>query len=303
MGKKREMLKILLIGYRGQIGWELNTSLQTLGYVTALDLPEIDLAKSEGMREKIRGIKPNLIVNAAAYTLVDRAEEEPELARLINTQAPAVMAEEAEYLRASLVHYSTDYVFDGKKAKAYTEADCPNPLNVYGRTKLEGDKLIQSADIPCLILRTGWVYGGRGKNFLLTILRLAMKNQEIRVVNDQIGCPNWSRMIANVTTHILAQGIGDINGFLISRGGLYNLSAEGQVSWFDFANSILANYMEKERLKTQRLIPVSTDEYPTFAKRPAYSALNTSAIRDAFGIHLPGWENMLKLAMGEILLP
>jgi dTDP-4-dehydrorhamnose reductase len=190
------MTRILLTGKNGQVGWELQRTLATLGEVVTLDRQDLDLADPDSIRRVVREHKPNLIVNAAAYTAVDKAEEESDLAMVINGTAPGILAEEAKRLSAAIIHYSTDYVFDGSKNTPYTEEDAPNPLNVYGRTKLAGERAIQAVGAPYLILRTSWVYGMRGKNFLLTILRLARERNEIKVVNDQIGAPTWSRIIA-----------------------------------------------------------------------------------------------------------
>ncbi|MEW6380557.1 MAG: dTDP-4-dehydrorhamnose reductase [bacterium] len=286
-------MKILLIGSGGQVGWELDRTLQVLGEVIALDYPAIDLTSPEQIRKTVRDIRPALIVNAAAYTAVDKAEEEPDVALAINGRAPGILAEEAKRVGAAIVHYSTDYVFDGRGSSPYTENDTPNPLNTYGRTKLEGDLAVQAAGVPHLILRVSWVYGARGKNFLLTMLKLAGEREEIRVVDDQIGSPTWCRMIAEATAQILAQGVSDLSGFLRDRGGLYHLTAAGKTSWFGFTRAILAADPHRNEHKAVRLIPISTAEYPTKARRPAYSLLSSEAARAAFGIRLPGWESSL----------
>lgn len=293
-------LDILLFGAKGQVGWELHRALQPLGDVVALDYPAIDLSRPEQIRKWIRQTKPHIIINAAAYTAVDKGEEEPELVREVNAIAPGIMAEEAKRTGSVLVHYSTDYVFDGSKDTPYTEKDTPNPINAYGRAKLEGDMAIQAADIPHLILRTSWVYAARGKNFMLTILRLAREKEEIRVVDDQIGSPTWCRMIAGATAQMLCQGMKDPRGFFNERGGLYNLSSMGAISWFDFAKAILMHDPKKADHKVKRLIPVSTKEYPTKAGRPAYSVLSCQRAKSVFGIHITEWETALKLAMDEI---
>ena len=205
-------LKILLLGKNGQVGWELHRTLSPLGEVIATDRRDLDITDFHRVRETIHTIRPRVIVNATAYTAVDRAEDEPELAMLINGTAPGVLAEEAKKCGALLVHYSTDYVFDGTKKEPYTEEDTPNPLNVYGRTKLKGEEAIQSVDGNYLIFRTSWVYGERGHNFYLTIRRLAKEKEEISVVDDQIGAPTWCRTIAENTTFILAQGVNREEG-------------------------------------------------------------------------------------------
>lgn len=292
------MIKILLIGHGGQIGWELSRCLQPLGEVSALDYPQLDLAKPEQIQQAVRSLKPHCIINAAAYTAVDKAEEEPDLAMAVNGIAPKVLAEEAKRLGAVLIHYSTDYVFDGRKGEAYVEADSPHPLNVYGLTKLEGEIGIQFVGGHYLILRTSWVYGLRGKNFLLTMLRLARERQEIRVVADQIGAPTWCRLPAEATALILAQGIKDLSGFFSQYSGLYHLCGHGQTSWFDFAKAILALDPQKKEHLVKKIIPISTAEYPTPAERPACSILSCAAIERIFRLRLPDWEYSLQQVFG-----
>lgn len=295
-------MKVLLIGAMGQVGWELNRTLQPLGDVIAMDYPIIDLASKEQICGQVSRILPDLIVNAAAYTAVDKAEEEPELAMSINGKAPGILAGEAKRIGAVLIHYSTDYVFDGSKGTPYTEDDPPNPINTYGETKLEGEEAIRRVDIPYLILRTSWVYGVRGKNFMRTILRLAREKNEIRIVNDQIASPNWCRMIAEATAQILAQGISDLPGFFSQRGGIYHLSAQGQTSWFGFAKAILELDPNKKEHRFKQLIPVSTNEYPTTARRPAYSFLSSQSAKKIFGLRIPEWKSTLGQALSEEIL-
>ncbi len=294
------MKKILLAGKNGQVGWELQRTLATLGDVVAVDRQGMDLANPDSIRSAIRTIRPDLIVNAAAYTAVDKAESEPELAMAINGIAPGIMAEEAKRLGAAMVHYSTDYVFDGTKTSPYTEEDAPNPLSVYGKTKLAGEQAIQAAGIPYLIFRTSWVYGLRGRNFLLTILRLAKERDELKIVDDQIGAPTWSRMIAEVTGQILAQrraGLSEVSG-------LYNLTAAGRTSWYGFAKAILesmslqgAHSLCLTHHPMPKLIPVATPEYPLPAPRPLYSMLSSDKLNRAFGVALPAWEASLTFCM------
>lgn len=293
--------RILLTGKSGQIGWELQRTLAPLGEVVALDRQQLDLARPDQIRERVREIKPTLIVNAAAYTAVDRAEEEPELAMSINGIAPGILAEEAKRLNAAIVHYSTDYVIDGTKTTPYTEEDLPNPLNVYGRTKLEGERAIKAVDVPYMILRTSWVYGMRGKNFLLTILRQAQERDELKIVNDQIGAPTWSRMVAEATAQILAQVYSPVISHcspLTEKGGTYHLSAGGQVSWYDFAKVILAQAY-KSGLHFTKLIPISANEYPTPACRPTYSVLSNAKLNQAFGLTMLSWNRALALVLEE----
>lgn len=279
--------RILLIGKNGQIGWELYRCLFTLGDIVAIDYPDIDLAHPDTIVRWVRETRPSLIVNAAAYTAVDQAEEEPELAMAINGVAPGILAEEAKKVGAVLVHYSTDYIFDGKKRTPYTEEDEPNPLNVYGRTKLAGERAIQAAGAPHLILRTSWVYGTRGKNFFLTMLKLAEEKDEIRVVDDQIGTPNWSRWIAQATTHMLFHG----SKIIQEKSGLYHLSAKGETTWYGFAREIL----RLAGRNPDKVKPIKSSEYPAKAKRPAYGVLGTERVEQEFKVYIGSWSIALEL--------
>jgi dTDP-4-dehydrorhamnose reductase len=293
------MQRILLTGKSGQIGFELQRTLAPLGEVIALDVQDVDLASPDAIREKAREIKPQIIVNAAAYTAVDKAESEPELAMRINGVAPGVLAEEAKRLDALLVHYSTDYVFDGTKNGPYTETDAPNPLSAYGRSKLAGDQAIQATGVAHYILRTSWVYAARGQNFLLTMLRLGRERAELRIVNDQIGAPTWARFLAEMTSQILGKTLGDLDQ-MRKKSGLYNLTATGATSWFGFAEAIFAEAKAAiPNTKVPTLIPIRTSEYPLPARRPANSRLETSKLSTAFGFNLQKWETMLKDCMRE----
>lgn len=287
-------MKILLTGKNGQVGWELQRTLATLGDVVAVDRQGMDLANPDSIRGAIRMIRPDLIVNAAAYTAVDKAESEPELAMAINGIAPGIMAEEARQLGAAMVHYSTDYVFDGTKTSPYTEEDIPNPISVYGKTKLAGEQAVQAAGIPHLIFRTSWVYGLRGRNFLLTILRLTKERDELRIVDDQIGAPTWSRMIAEATGQILSWGCSP----LIAKSGIYNLTAAGQTSWHGFTRAILENASGQIQ-PPPHLIPITTSEYPLPAPRPPYSTLSSAKLNRIFGVALPVWDASLTLCMDK----
>ncbi|MCL0030162.1 dTDP-4-dehydrorhamnose reductase [Thermodesulfovibrionales bacterium] len=287
--------RIMLTGKNGQVGWELQRTLTPLGEVVALDRQRLDLTDPDQIRERVREIKPNLIVNAAAYTAVDRAEEEPELAMVVNGTAPGILAEEAKHLNAAIIHYSTDYVFDGTKTTPYTEEDAPNPLNVYGKTKLVGEQAIQAAGVPHLILRTSWIYGLRGKNFLLTILRLAREREELKIVDDQIGAPTWSRTIAEATAQILKANTSSV----MDSSGIYHLTASGSTSWYSFAKAILKLDSDRAEQVCRQLKPILTAEYPTPARRPIRSVLSNAKLRAAFGIALPDWEQSLKLALRE----
>lgn len=285
-------MNILLTGVNGQVGWELRRTLVTLGAVTAPTRQQLDLTDEQALRQFIRTTRPQLIVNPAAHTAVDKAESEPELARTLNAIAPGIMAEEAAKLGAAMVHYSTDYVFDGNKNGAYTETDIPNPLGVYGATKLAGEQAIAAAGIPHLILRTSWVYGLRGGNFLLTMQRLFQEREQLNIVADQFGAPTWSRMIAEATAQILAQRPFEQP----SLSGIYNLTSAGTTSWHAFASAILKRTATN---KAVTLNPIPASQYPTPAKRPANSVLCGNKLHEAFGIALPDWETALALCLDK----
>ncbi len=289
-----------MIGKEGQVGRELSSLLKPFGELTLFGKEDLDLTQADRIREQLRNVQPHVIVNAAAYTAVDQAEEEPDLALAINGTAPAILAEEAKKLGAALVQYSTDYVFDGEKQDPYTEEDSPNPMGVYGRTKLAGDEAIQSTGLPHLIFRTAWVYGLKGKNFLLTIQRLAKERDELKIVDDQIGSPTWCRTIAQATANVLTQILpqsspGDLSHFE-QASGLYNLVCGGQTSWFGFAQAILEASSSSQDTK---LIPIPTSEYPTLTKRPQNSVLSTKKLKSAFGIAPPAWDVTLKYCLSR----
>ncbi len=274
---------ILLTGADGQVGRELAQLLAASGDVVAADRNMLDLADPDAIVAVVRRVKPALIVNAGAYTAVDRAENEPELARAVNSRAPRVLAEEAKRVSAALVHYSTDYVFDGKRTTPYTEDAPTAPLNVYGQTKREGEEAIASVGARAIVLRTSWVYGLSGRNFLLTMRKLAAERDELRIVSDQIGVPNWSRTLAESTARIVGAGLGALG----ERSGLYHLSCSGETSWFEFARAILGDGPKP------RIVPVTTADYPTPARRPAYGVLDTSRFESTFGFALPHWRDAL----------
>ncbi len=276
--------KILLTGKNGQVGWELQRTLACLGEVVAVDRQGLDISSADAIRALIREVKPQLIVNPAAYTAVDKAEGEPELAQAVNGVAPGIMAEEAKRLGALLVHYSTDYVFDGNQATPYVEDDAPNPRNVYGRTKLAGEEAVRTVGGAHLILRTSWVYGARGRNFLLTILRLAQERPELKIVADQFGAPTWSRFIAETTLQILSQRLGSWN----ELGGTYHAVASGKTSWHGFASAILQGAG-----LTTPLLPITTAEYPLPAARPQNSVLSNEKLHRDFGAVMPDWRTGL----------
>jgi dTDP-4-dehydrorhamnose reductase len=289
------MTRILLTGKSGQVGYELERSLQGLGEIIAVDRSQMDLSNLDNIRQVIREVRPDLIINPAAYTAVDKAENEPELAMLVNAHAPAVMAAEAKKLGAVMIHYSTDYVFDGTKTSPYVEEDPTCPINVYGRTKLAGEQAIQAAGIPHLILRTSWVYGTRGKNFLMTVKRLAQERDELRIVADQHGAPTWCRTIADTTAHIIAQskGVGLGDEWWKARSGVYHLTAQGQTTWHGFTGAVVAHQSVERK---PALTPISTDEYPLPAARPANSVLSSARLIKQF-CDLPTWDAALRLCM------
>ncbi len=285
---------ILITGSQGQVGWELVRALAPLGEVVALGHADLDLTDLAAVRERVRSIRPSVVVNAAAYTAVDRAEEEEALATRINGEAPGVLAEEAARCGTTLIHYSTDYVFDGRQSRPYTEADPVAPLNAYGRSKLAGEEAVAAVGGSHLILRTSWVYAGRGHNFPRTILRLAREREELRIVDDQIGAPTWARWIAEATAAILAAGRGDPAGYLGERAGRYHLTCGGATSWYGFARELLAVAAGGERRGT-RLIPIPSADYPTPAPRPANSCLDCTHLAEVFQIRLPPWEEGVRL--------
>jgi len=293
--------RILVFGCIGQVGWELRHKLACLGPVTAIDYPQIDLSKPDSIRATVRAAQPAVIVNAAAYTAVDKAESEPELAMAINGTAPGVIAEEAKRLGSLLVHYSTDYVFDGAKQCPYVETDAPNPINVYGKTKLAGDQAIQAVGGDFLVLRTSWVYGARGSNFLLTMLRLAKEKPELRIVDDQIGAPTSSECIAQATADILAQLLAAAGGGLGECSGIYNLTSAGETSWFGFAKALLAQSAAAFGFTVPSLIPIRTSDYPRPARRPANSRLSCQRLAKTFGIAMPPWEDALSLVLETLV--
>ena len=292
-------MKILLIGKDGQVGHELSKLLASLGTVSALSREDLDLNDLVWMRTTIRLHEPDLIVNAAAYTAVDRAEEEHELARAINAVAPTMMAEEAARLGAGFVHYSTDYIFDGEKGEPYQEDDEPNPLNVYGATKLEGERAIQETGASALILRTSWVYGLRRENFVTKVFQWAATQQELRIVADQISRPTWSLRLASATVEILRRCM-EAGRFPENCRGIYHIASGSAVSRYGWAKAILHH---AGRDKPPMVVPVESSEFPASAQRPRYSALNCSKLDDQFGIRLPEWQYDLTLALTARRLP
>ncbi len=280
---------ILLSGAAGQIGFELAKLLPAHGELCALDRANLDFADPDAIVETVRRLRPNIIVNTAAYTAVDRAETDADRAYAINARAPAILAEEAKRIGAVMIHYSTDYVFDGSSATPYVEDAPAHPLNVYGRSKLEGERAIAAVGGAHLILRTSWVYGMRGQNFLLTMRRLARERDEISIVADQIGVPNWSRGLARITASLVGQG----RSALAERAGLYHLSARGSASWFDFAKAVIGD------VARPTLLPIVTAQYPTPARRPAYAVLAPDKFESTFAVVLPDWHSWLSKCLEE----
>lgn len=283
------MPPILLIGHDGQVGFELQRTLAALGPVRSVCYPDIDFANPDSIVNVVREARPGIIVNAAAYTAVDKAETEPELCRRLNADAPRILAEEAQRLGAALVHYSTDFIYDGERRRPYTETDTPCPLSVYGRTKLEGDLAIAATGVPHLIFRLAWIYGMRGKNFLLTIRRLAAEGKALRIVDDQVGCPTWCRSVAETTTAALrafpsADALREVSG-------VYHSVCSGETSWCGFARAFLPPGTAVQ--------PIATTDYPTPARRPAYSVLDCGKLQRVFGLALPPWQDALRTCLGE----
>ena len=289
-------MKILLLGNTGQLGWELNRCLLPLGDVQAMDYPDINLAQPETLRSLIRAVSPDVIVNATAYTAVDKAETERELNFSINAVSPGVMAEEAKKHGAVLIHYSTDYVFDGSKGSLHMETDVTNPLNAYGESKLAGEKAIQDVDGNYLILRTAWVYSNRRDSFVSKVLQWSRQNEVLKIVNDQVSNPTWARMLAEATSLLLARG----TAYIEERKGLYHLAGGGYASRLDWAREILRLDKNSQEQKTRETVPASTKDFPTPAVRPLFSALDCSKFEQSFNICLPSWELALKLAMRSL---
>jgi dTDP-4-dehydrorhamnose reductase len=291
-------VKIVLFGGKlGQLGWELRRTLAPLGEVAAVDRDDLDLRDAPALTAFLREQAPQLIVNASAYTAVDRAETEQDLAFAINEQAPRVMAESARVLGAGLIHYSTDYVFDGTLGRPYVEDDTPNPLSVYGRSKLAGEQAIQTVGCAHLIFRTAWVYSTRGDSFITKTLQWARQKTELRVVDDQVSNPTWARMLAEATSVLLARGVGDVPAYVSEKSGLYHLAGWGFASRYEWAQHILANDPKRTEQLVQTLRPARTDEFPAPAERPLFSALDCSHFERTFGLRLPPWQEALQLCM------
>jgi len=291
------MLRILLLGKIGQLGWELQRSLATLGELTALDYPEIDLLNDSQIRPIIHAQRPQVIINATAYTAVDKAESEPHIAVAINNHAVSVIAEEASRLGAAFIHYSTDYVFDGTKGSLYHEDDQTNPLGVYGQSKLAGEESIQAVGGSYLILRTSWVYSLRRDSFVSKVLEWSRRQTTLRVVYDQVSNPTWCRMLAEITAQLLVMSGNDGAAWLRERRGIYHLAGDGYASRLEWARAILALDPRRSEQIVKEIQPASTSEFVTPARRPLFSALNCDRFTYTFGLKLPAWQDALKLAM------
>ena len=290
----RKQATILLTGVNGQVGFELTRSLQGLGKIVALDRNHLDLGDLDQVRRVVREVKPTLIVNPAAYTAVDKAETDAVACMRANAEAPGVMAEEAKRSGAALVHYSTDYVFDGTKDGSYLETDPTNPQNVYGRSKLAGEQAIAASGCDHLIFRTSWVYGMRGKNFLLTMLRLGAERDELSVVADQFGAPTWATTIAALSSHVLSQAEAGTCDWWHEHSGVYHLTTSGSTSWHGFAQAIFENATLEKKPSVK---PIPAASYPTPAARPANSRMSNEKLLTSFGLEAPHWENTLRICM------
>jgi len=293
-------MRIVLFGKNGQVGWELQRILPSLGQVIAFDQGDLDIADLKTLETRLDELKPDLIVNASAHTAVDRAESERDLAMKINGQAPGVMAEAARRSGAMLVHYSTDYVFDGSKGSPYIEEDIPGPLNVYGESKLAGERAIQQSAEVYLILRTSWVYSTRLQSgFVNKVLAWACQNEILRIVEDQISCPTWARMLAEVTGLLIAKGGNHLIEYFKPNLGIYHVAGKGNASRYEWAKAILDSDPRREEQRVNRIEPALSSEFSTLAARPTYSVLDCTHFEEIFGLYIPIWRDSLQLAMGE----
>ena len=305
-------MKLLVTGCNGQVGWHLQRTLAPMGEVLAIDIDQVDLTDLDAVGRTVRDFAPDVVVNAAAYTAVDKAESEPDLARTLNVSAPGKLAQACARTGALMIHYSTDYVYDGNKPEPYTEDDATGPLSVYGETKLAGDQAIIGSGCAFIILRTTWVYDIRGKNFLRTILRLAKEKEELRVVGDQYGAPTWARMLAESTALIIARLVERRAATKSWASGLYHLTAGGRTSWAGFTKAILEDYNDLVdwpaetgefggELMAKRVVEITTEQYKTAARRPRNSVLSNARIKSEFGIQLPDWRDQLRLALQDAI--
>ncbi len=300
-------MKILLFGKNGQVGWELQRSLSVLGELVALDFDSQghcgDLTDVAGIARTVREVRPDVIVNAAAHTAVDKAESESELAGLLNGTAPGVLASEAQRLGAWMVHYSTDYVFDGSGSRPWQETDPPAPLSVYGRTKLEGERAVAANCERHIVLRTSWVYAARGGNFMRTMLRLAQEREKLTVIDDQHGAPTGAELLADVTAQVIAK-VTDTSSGSQALAGIYHAVAAGETTWHGYASHVLAEAARLKpdlQFKASEVVPVSSDAFVTAARRPLNSRLDTTKLRESFGLTLPPWQQGVDRVLAEIL--
>ncbi|MCJ7696159.1 MAG: dTDP-4-dehydrorhamnose reductase [Anaerolineaceae bacterium] len=291
------MLRILLFGKNGQLGWELQRTLASLGLVFAFDFPEIDFTQAESLRKLIEQTHPDLIVNPAAYTAVDTAESDVETAYKVNQHAVSVLAEEAYQLNIPLIHFSTDFVFDGTKGSSYDELDSPNPLNVYGKSKLKGEEAVWASGCLGIVLRTSWVYSMRAGGFVTKVLGWAREQETLRIVDDQFGEPTSARMLAEATALMVAQSRGKFLEFFSGRAGLYHLAGAGACSRFEWAEKILELDPHKDEQQVNQILPVKTDAFPSPAVRPVNSTLDCNKFEQVFGLRLPDWQLALKMML------
>jgi dTDP-4-dehydrorhamnose reductase len=317
--------RLVILGAHGQVGWRLQRALNPLGEVIALPREVLNLSDPDRVRGTIRDLRPDVVVNAAAYTAVDKAESEAELARIINAAAPQAMADELMRAGGLLIHYSSDYVFDGSKGSPYVETDATAPVNIYGKTKLEGEQMVSASGCAHLILRTTWIYDTRGKNFLRTILRLGRDQEELRIVGDQVGAPTWAYSLADATAVIVASALSQRTTNVWPHSGIYHLTAAGQTPWAGFAEAIVEEHRRalsaaeaesdpgtqqfangddqdaelRRPLRAVRVVAIRTEDYPTPARRPRYSVLSNAKIQAAFGVTMTDWRAQLRLAMQD----
>lgn len=290
-------MDILLFGKNGQLGSELRRSLLPLGKVHALDKEDLDLTNPESVTAVINNLRPTVIVNASAYTAVDQAENEAELAFQINARAPEVMAQSAREIGAALIHFSTDYVFDGTKNSIYHEDDQPNPINTYGQGKLEGEQRIIQTQAVALIFRTSWVYSLNGDSFVTKTLSWARQHETLRIVDDQVGSPTWARQLAETTSALLARAGTNPLNYISERQGLYHLAGKGAVSRLEFSRTVLALDPRREEQRCRELLPAKTADFPTPARRPLFTALDCTRFESTFGLLIPDWQDILQLAL------
>lgn len=290
-------MKILLFGEHGQLGWELHRTLQGLGQVMAYDFPAVDFTVPSTLVRILEDLRPQIVINAAAYTDVDKAESETERAKLVNAEAPGLLADSCRRLDAAFIHYSTDYVFDGQKGSPYLESDAARPMNAYGQTKLEGERAVLQAGGVSLILRTAWVYSLRRNSFVSKVLDWAHSQHELRIVEDQASNPTWARTLAEITTQLLSRAGSDPLSWLSKNGGLYHLACRGSATRLEWAKAILEMDPDKAGQTIDRILPARSDEFSTAARRPPFSALDCGKFEKAFALRMPDWKSTLSLAM------